>query len=277
MSGVIIPDARGGLVWIHGSDGGAVPILVKVDAAGHLQVDILTSLLPTGAATAANQATEIASLALAATAANQATEIADLVLLMKALKSVNTDKIEVEAAALPLPAGAATSALQAGVSTAANQTTEITALQLIDDLRAALAAVATDQLRTDVISYHPHDTLDNHPLDYYARYAEAGSDLNVGDSIVSKNLGVVPAGEVWQIRNAWGIQASRVVNREITAVLSGVQHFVIYEVGVAPSIPTSFNGNLVLAAGDFINVTFFGCVAGDDVYWGASGVKTKIA
>lgn len=44
------------------------------------------------------------------------------------------------------------SALPAGAATAAKQDTMITALQLIDDLRAALAAIHTDQLRVDVIT-----------------------------------------------------------------------------------------------------------------------------
>ena len=39
---MMIPDARGGLVWIHGSDGTATPVKVLVDADGHLQLDVLT-------------------------------------------------------------------------------------------------------------------------------------------------------------------------------------------------------------------------------------------
>jgi hypothetical protein len=48
-----------------------------------------------------------------------------------------TETVPVSAASLPLPTGAAT---------AANQSTAITALQLIDDLRTALGSVATDRL-----------------------------------------------------------------------------------------------------------------------------------
>lgn len=40
----------------------------------------------------------------------------------------------------------------AGAATEAKQDTQITALQLIDDLQKALASVATDQLRVDIIS-----------------------------------------------------------------------------------------------------------------------------
>ena len=44
------------------------------------------------------------------------------------------------------------SGLPAGGATAANQTTMITALQLIDDLQNALASVATDRLRVEIVS-----------------------------------------------------------------------------------------------------------------------------
>lgn len=138
------------------------------DAAGHLQVDVIASGLPTGGATAANQTTMITALQLiddlrnalhtvhtdeldvdvqtsvlptgAATSVNQTTMITALQLiddLRNALDSVGTDELDVNVEASVLPTGAATSA---------NQTTMITALQLIDDLRNALHTVATDEL-----------------------------------------------------------------------------------------------------------------------------------
>lgn len=42
MPGAFIADARGGYVWIHGSDGTATPVKVLVDGDGHLQIDALT-------------------------------------------------------------------------------------------------------------------------------------------------------------------------------------------------------------------------------------------
>ena len=62
MTGVVIPDPRGGLVWIHGKDGSGNPVKVLVDADGHPQVDTLTSALPAGAATETKQDTLIAAL-----------------------------------------------------------------------------------------------------------------------------------------------------------------------------------------------------------------------
>lgn len=71
------PYARAILGW-DGTDF-RVPV---VDVAGHLQIDVLTSALPTGSATAANQATMITALQLIDN-------------LINALQSVNTDALQV--------------------------------------------------------------------------------------------------------------------------------------------------------------------------------------
>jgi len=57
-----------------------------------------------------------------------------------------------------------TTALPTGAATAANQATMITALQLIDDLRAALDSVATDELDTHVEGFDP---VPSSPVDTY--------------------------------------------------------------------------------------------------------------
>jgi len=49
-------------VWIYGVDGSGNPVKVLVDAVGNLQIDTVTSALPTGAATAAAQATALTEL-----------------------------------------------------------------------------------------------------------------------------------------------------------------------------------------------------------------------
>lgn len=99
-----------------------------IDSDGHLQVDVLTSTLPAGAATSANQAAMITALQL----------IDDL---RTALASVAADQLRTDVISSALPAGAATSA---------RQDTMITALQLIDDLRGALDAVQGDRLNVNV-------------------------------------------------------------------------------------------------------------------------------
>ena len=102
--------------------------------------------LPTGAATEATLATlstdvrlELCRLLLASLNGKDfatQTTLSALLTELK-LKSDLTETQPVSAASLPLPTGAATSA---------KQDTMITALQLIDDLRAALASVATDKI-----------------------------------------------------------------------------------------------------------------------------------
>ena len=49
--GTVIPDPRGGHVWIYGIDGSGNPVRARVDADGYLQVDGRTLPLPAGAAT----------------------------------------------------------------------------------------------------------------------------------------------------------------------------------------------------------------------------------
>lgn len=90
--------------------------------------------------------------------ATQATLLAaqiSLALLDNALQSIGTDYLLIGDAGAIINLDALghvqvdvlTSALPAGAATAANQTTMITSLQLIDDLRNALNSVAVDELR----------------------------------------------------------------------------------------------------------------------------------
>ncbi len=62
MAGVVIPDPRGGHVWVYGVDSAGSPVKILVDTDGHLQVDTLSSALPAGAATAAKQDSILAEL-----------------------------------------------------------------------------------------------------------------------------------------------------------------------------------------------------------------------
>ena len=118
---------------LYGKDGGVLRA-ISIDASGHLQVDALT--LPAGLATEAS-----------------------LQKLVNALATVATDKLRASIVDA-LPAGLAnigdvdvvSSALPTGAATSANQTTMITALQLIDDLRNALASVLTDVLAVTPIA-----------------------------------------------------------------------------------------------------------------------------
>lgn len=80
-------------IGIAGTDG-TNPQIIKTDSAGELQVDVLTSALPTGAATAANQSTSNTALA----AIQAAVEIID--------NAISGSEIQADVLTLPaLPAG----------------------------------------------------------------------------------------------------------------------------------------------------------------------------
>jgi hypothetical protein len=143
------------------------------------------------------------------------------------------------------------------------------------DFRAALCD-ATGHLLLPTTSLPAHDVLDNYDLWYFDRYAEAGFDADAGAGTNTKNLATVPAGEVWQIRHIWCKNVNTICNRNLQLVLGGVVHDLAYASG-SVNVPTIVTGSFVLAAGDNVRVVFLGCNGGDDLYWGAGGVKSKIA
>jgi hypothetical protein len=94
-------------VAVFGSDG-ATNRALKTDAAGELQIDVLSSALPSGAATAAKQP----ALGTAGTASADVITVQGIA-SMTALKVDGSAVTQpISAASLPLPAGAATSAAQ---------------------------------------------------------------------------------------------------------------------------------------------------------------------
>lgn len=135
------------------ANGGALPALTKVvsgydganvrvlhtDASGDLQIDVLTSALPTGAATSANQATEIASLASIDAGIPAALGAATIANSMP-VNIASDQTVPISAASLPLPAGASTSALQ---------TTGNTSLASIDSKIPANLTVTATRLLVD--------------------------------------------------------------------------------------------------------------------------------
>lgn len=93
------------------------------DGGGSITVDAVSLPLPTGAATAANQATEIASLASIDAGIPATLGQTTMSASMPVTIASNQTAVPISAASLPLPAGAAT---------AANQVTEIASLASID-------------------------------------------------------------------------------------------------------------------------------------------------
>lgn len=123
MVNLLIPAPGGAPRLIYGWDGTDWRACA-VTALGELEVGVVASALPAGAATAAQQALMLGQLQL----------IEDL---RAALNSVGTDELDVIVEESVLPTGAAT---------AAHQVTQNTALALIEKLEKALESVATDRL-----------------------------------------------------------------------------------------------------------------------------------
>lgn len=121
-------------IAILGQDG-TNPQAIKTDAAGELQIDIVTSALPTGAATSALQTqpgVDIGDVTVNNAAGASAVNIQD------GGNSITVDGTFFQATQ---PVSAATLPLPTGASTLAEQQTQTTALQLIDDAIYASDAV----------------------------------------------------------------------------------------------------------------------------------------
>jgi len=241
---------------------------VAVDSSGRLQVVGVTMPLPSGAATAANQLTEITALQL----------IDDL---RTALASVATDQLR---------ADVITSALPTGAATATNQATMITALQLIDDLRNALAAVATDQLRADVITSalptgaataaNQATMIAKFPDRAFTYQGIVTGQVVNSDTIagnVALTSSAVPAGRVWVIT---AISAMNVISGN-TRIQTGAVHdggyalfqcvpnTVVYQMVV-------WGGQLFLDVADVITAIFTGCTLHDDIRLYYSGYAMTV-
>jgi hypothetical protein len=131
---------------VGGYDGSAVQV-IKTNAAGELEVDVLSSALPTGAATEATLATlateaTVATLATEATVSTLATEATVATLATEA--TVSTLATEATVATLATEATVATLATEATVSTLASEATVATlATEATVSTLATEATVAT--------------------------------------------------------------------------------------------------------------------------------------
>jgi len=123
---------------------------VHVDAAGNVQVDVLTSAINALAATAANQVTMITALELIDNLQNALDTIgSDALRVMGGIDGIIYRFLHVDGTG-DVQTDVLSSALPTGAATAAHQVSMVTALQLIDDLRGALDSVGTDELDVNV-------------------------------------------------------------------------------------------------------------------------------
>lgn len=145
----VLAEIAGKILTLLGHDGTDFRN-IHVDAAGDVQVDVLTVAINALAATAAHQATMITALQLIDDLRNALDSVgADELRVLAGLDVATWRALHVDAAG-DVQVDVLTSALPTGAATAAHQVTMITALQLIDDLRGALDSIGTDELDVNV-------------------------------------------------------------------------------------------------------------------------------
>lgn len=126
---------------VSGTDGTNARVL-KTDASGELQIDVLSSALPSGASTLAEQQTQTSHLATVAGAVS-GTEMQVDVITMPALSSGTDSVSAVQSGVWNITNVSGTVSLPTGASTLAEQQTQTTSLQLLDDTVATTGAAIT--------------------------------------------------------------------------------------------------------------------------------------
>jgi hypothetical protein len=245
----------GNLSGVCGHDG-TDWIKLQVDADGKLQITVDTSALPSGAATAANQATMIAALQL----------ISDL---RNALHTVAADELDVVVTESVLPSDAATE----------------TTLNLIRVGQGGL--LEADDLNLDAsgsagVNQHQYDgsawRKSNMLFGYNDRYAERVYEPNLAAGANTVYGTTVPDGEVWIVTTFIG----QCVGATITILVFGSNNDV-YPIPVVVQQPPVtgqwyvWTGTLVLKAGDRIYGYVAGATLGNDLDIRALGYKMNIA
>lgn len=111
---------------------------------------------------------------------------------------------------------------------------------------------------------------------YNDRYVESESDLNAGAGTVEKSLSAVPAGEIWVLQAAHGLNSKRAAG-VVIRVTDGTD-FADLTTGLTPASVSRvcWSGEVVMKEGDYVHFFFLGTIAGDDLYWNAWGYKMKV-
>jgi len=192
------------------------------------------------------------------------------------------------------------SGLPTGAATSANQTAMLTALQLIDDLRAALSTVATDSLdvqldgQTADVEVKQTTAADLTPgvmgwdgsawrklpllWGYSDRYSEKESEDNVAAGTHYLSFTAVPEGEVWVITayTAYCTTANPSSLR-LGVIQGGIELFLAQQIPTVAGVLLPMTGQLVLRKDDYLRAGFLSCALNDDIRAFACGYKMKVA
>lgn len=183
-----------------------------------------------------------------------------------------------------------------GFATSAKQDTMITALQLIDDLRSALASVDTDELGVKIqsqaadvevkqttpadlrsLSYgYVGGEIAQQPLVFGVSYAwtEWLGGTQSGAGQYEATTAPVPAGYVYVLQKFFIQNASGARGSAFLRVYDGTNpYYMAYSTGLATWEPLLLPGPFVLIQGHNAAITMNTCLDGDDVRGGAWGYK----
>lgn len=247
---------------------GTTYLALTVDESGHLQIDTLSSALPSGAATdTVLQAVRDRLGALTSPAAGSANKLLTDALtalqlidnLQAALGSVGTDLLLFKADDM---GSAVTPAIKS------QQVSMVTALEKIDDLQDALESVDTDalQVRGRDQLFSLKDTL-----------VWTGSYQMPGDGSYSHNSGAVPAGEYWVITNIYGTNTVSVASRVFLAIISAGGTYTL-KLKVSPVVHEgiSWQGWIVLKEDDYVRMRWIDNLNNDWVNLSLVGFKMTV-
>jgi len=103
-------------------------------------------------------------------------------------------------------------------------------------------------------------------------------DLNAaaGQNILSGSA--VPAGEVWVIEVISVFNNTTACAKVVVDIVSdGQETELLYETTIVVGQRYIFDGRVTLNVGDYINVYFIDCVAGDDLYMRLHGNRMRVS
>jgi len=235
------------------------------DVTKYLNTVVKVCALPTGAATAAKQDEQTALLELINLLTHAlGTSGSDFLLVKPGFVGIENKYLTVDADG-HTQVDVLTSALPTGAATSAKQDTEITALQLIDDLRAALASVATDQLKVK-----GQDQLFGYKGQLLLQVAVSAT----AESMIL-TTDAVPSGEVWEVTAVGVRNLTRAVpSAGIGIKLDGVTYYwFITGSTAAAAANVSFLGHMYLETGNRVACYIKGCTVDDSLQMHVNGYK----
>lgn len=271
--GVVLDDSPGERVLLYGADGSTL-LKVVVDAAGHLQVDTLTSALPSGAATEATLAEANARLGdeVGPAAGSVNKQLADLLTELQSVLDAAARlygyngaawaNLLVESAASPnLRVGLWDGASRAQVYNGATEPMSASdqGVETISRLYA-LAAAGWRRLRIDG---GDHLYVNQFGVPTVERQSTTAASAGTN----TFNFTAVAAAKVWNLKNICIVNMNSASGGVVVQVVRGATAYNLY------TFPAMTAGNFLavvmdayLAAADNLRIVWYNCTLNDDLY-----------